>query len=222
MSHKTLPITLLDFETGGFDAKTNAVTEVAAITFDSETFEEIARYEAILKPYNDDLLYDPQALQVTGITMEMINNGVDFKTFSKEFIAFLKKSNVHSHPKYRPVLAGHNIAFDVPFLQQLLYFIGKKVDEFFNSHSDYFGNPYPKTLDTLPLAMIKWPDMMKHTLGECIQKSGFELVHAHRAMNDVKSNVELLKTFIQSLRNNSVGSVLSVEEERPFRELFKF
>jgi len=38
MSYKTLPITLLDFETGGYDARINAVTEVAAITFDSESF----------------------------------------------------------------------------------------------------------------------------------------------------------------------------------------
>jgi len=168
------------------------------------------------------LIYEPDALSFTGISMEMLNKGIDFKTFSKEFPAFLKKSNPHSHPKYRTIIAGHNVTFDVPFLQQLMFFMGKKIEDYFNSYVDYYGNQQPKVFDTLQLTMIKWPEMLKHTLADGINKAGFELVQAHRAMNDVKANVELLKVFIKSLKNEGMTMADVISEERPFREIFKF
>lgn len=223
MAVKTSPIIVLDFETGGFESRQNAVTEFAGICIDGDTFEEIARYEAIIAPYSDDLLYNPDALKATNISMKQINEGIDFKTFTKEFLSFLKKCNIYSHVKYRPIIAGHNVTFDIAFLQQLFFHMGKKIEQYIACKDDYNGNQQPKYFDTQMLAMSRWGNdetMLRHTLTDCVSKIGEEIVNAHRAMNDVEATLTLLLSFLKSLRNE--GAVNSgVVEESP-REKFKF
>lgn len=221
---KTPNILIFDYETGGLDPKTNAVTEFAGIIIDGESLEEISRYEAVLKPYSDDLLYDPKALEFTGISMEQINTGVDFKVFSKDFLQFLKRGQSHSHAKYKTLLAGHNVVFDIGFLQQLFFYMGKRIEDYVATGQDFYGNYYPKYFDTLPLSQFKWAneDMVSHKLTDCASKIGIEIVNAHRAMNDVIATKDLLINFIKSLRN--IGITLNSEEilETRFRETFKF
>jgi DNA polymerase III epsilon subunit-like protein len=222
MANKTAPICLLDFETGGFDSKINPVVEIAAITFDGDTLEEICRYECILKPYDSELLYNPDALVANGINMDMINNGTDLKQFTSEFITFLRKSNIYTHPKFRLVLAGHNIQFDIKFLQHVFYYMNKKIQDYFNCSEDFYGNQYPHFIDTLRLAQLKWANdstMVDHKLGTCIQKAGFELINAHRAMADVKGNTDLLHYFIKELRQENTQTIV---QETRFRDKFKF
>lgn len=223
--NKVPPILVMDFETGGLESQINPVTEFAGIFLYGDTLEEICRYEAILQPYNPELIYDPGALKATNITMEMLQAGVDFKTFAKDFWNFLRKGNIHSHVKFRPILAGHNIDFDIPFLQQLLHQMGKKMADVLGGKEDFWGHFQPKKFDTLPLSMIAWANeiMIDHKLGTCVQKAGFELVNAHRAMADVKANADLLKFFINNLRgkNNSAG-LEEVIQTTAFRETFKF
>lgn len=228
MLNKTAPICVLDFETGGFDPKVNAITEIAAITFDGDSLEEIARFECLLKPYDNELLYDPDALRITNISMDLLNNsGLDFKTFTNDFISFLKKSNIYSHPKYRLILSGHNIQFDIKFLQALFIRMNKKIQDFFNCSEDYYGNQYPNFIDSLRLSQILWGDdssMVDHKLNTCIQKAGFELVNAHRAMSDVIGNKDLFTYIINRMRNN-ISSNDSKDENKEivrFREKFKF
>lgn len=224
--NKVPTILIMDLETGGFDPRVNAVTEFAGIGINGETFEEIARFEAIIAPYSDELLYEPDALRITNISMEQIKAGMNFKTFTKEFCSFLKKINIHTHQKYRTILAGHNIVFDISFLQQLFFYMGKNLADYVACSTDYYGNSQPKYFDTLPLSMIRWgkdESMIKHSLSDCISKIGNEIVNAHRAMNDVIGNKDLLIEFLQSMRNENqhkTGDQIIVEQR--FRETFKF
>lgn len=221
---KTPNILIFDYETGGFDPQANAVTEFAGIIIDGETLEEVSRYEAVLKPYSDDLLYDPKALEFTGISMEQINTGVDFKTFSKDYLQFLKRGQSHAHAKYKTILVGHNVPFDIGFKQQLFYYMGKKIEDYVATGKDFYGNSYPKYFDTLPLAQIKWAneEMMSHKLTDCALKVGIEIVNAHRAMNDVIATKDVFINFIKSLRDDGKATKELVEVETRFRKTFKF
>jgi DNA polymerase III alpha subunit (gram-positive type) len=219
--NKVPPILIYDFETGGFESQIHAVTEFAGIFIDGDTLEEICRYEAVLKPYHPDLLYTPEALKASNMTMEIINNGIDFKTFTRDFTTFLRKGAIHSGEKYKPIVGGHNIVFDNPFMQQLFHHMGKKIQEFLNCKEDFYGNWYPKYVDSLTWAMIAYPELLSHKLGECVIHSGAELVNAHRAMTDVKGNGNLFEKFFKNLRGTG-NVVVDTAEKTLYREAFKF
>ena len=227
MAVKTPPIIILDFETGGFSSRENAVTEFAGIGINGETFEEIARYEAIVAPYSDDLLYNPDALKATNISMNQINSGVEFKKFSRDLLSFFRKCAIHSHIKYRPIIAGHNVTFDISFLQQIFFHTGKQIDKYLNCNKDHHGNQQPKYFDTQILAMTAWGNdeaMTKHTLTDCVNKIGEEIVNAHRAMNDVEATKSLLVNFLKRLRGSQTvdGDFVTNDESVSFRDKFKF
>lgn len=214
-----------DWETGGFDPKGNAVTEFAAIAINGDTLEEIARYEAMIAPYDDELLYDPKALEVTKISMSMIQSGIPFKTFMKEKKAFLKKVAIHTGAKYKPIMVGHNIVFDIGFTQQVFKKDGSKVQDYYACQEDYFGNHYPKYLDTLNLAYLRWGNdetMISHKLTDCVHKIGEEIVDAHRAMNDVEATTTLFVDMIKKIRNQGNAVEAAIELPTRFREEFKF
>lgn len=224
---KTPPIVINDWETGGFSSNTNAVTEYAAIAIDGDTLEELGRYEAVIAPYDNDLLYDPVALEVTGMSMSLIKGGVPFKEFMKGKKAFLKKIAIYSGPKYKPIMAGHNIPFDINFSQQVFLKDGSKIQDYFACNQDHFGNYYPKYIDTFTLALMRWGNdetMTNHKLTDCVHKIGEEIVNAHRAMNDVEANTTLLINNIKQLRNLGATVAESIESTTGvrFRENFKF
>src|SRR5690606_12878660 len=129
-----------------------------------------------------------------------------------------------SHIKYRTLLCEHNVKFDINFMHQLFYYMGKKIEDYFSCDKDYFGNQQPNYFDTQKLAMIKWGDdktMVKHKLTDCVNKIGEEIVNAHRAMNDVVATKSLMINFLKSLRNKN-QTAEKVAEETRFREIFKF
>ena len=65
-----------DIETGGLSADKNPITEFAMIVYDCQTLQEKFRFETFIKPY-DNLVYEPEALKHTGITLEMLKDGID-------------------------------------------------------------------------------------------------------------------------------------------------
>ena len=212
--NKSFPLLVCDFETGGFDCRTNAVTEFAGIIIDSTTFKELARYEVIFKPYDDTLLYDPEALSKTNINTTQLEAGTDLKTFKKEFTTFLKQGKIYKGEKYKMVMAGHNIGFDVGFMQQICAKANIPILDYLAGSVDYYGNPQLKLMDTLDLAIQAYaPDdtMLSHTLSDCAAKIGEELVNAHRAMNDVQATVKVIVNLIQRLRASGIDVATVME-----------
>lgn len=223
---KTPPFFITDFETGGFSSRENAITEFAAIVLDGDTLEELGRYEAIVAPYDDNLLYDPKALEATKISMSMIQSGVPFKTFMKELKAFIKRTTIHSGAKYKPIITGHNIPFDINFFQQIFEKDKSKIQDYFACNEDHFGNQYPKYIDSLTLAYLTWgndPTMISHKLTDCVHKIGEEIVNAHRAMNDVEATATLVINYVKRMREQSQNTEsVAVESAPRFRTEFKF
>ena len=205
---KVNPFIIFDFETGGLDSKKHAATEIAMLCIDGSTLEEVGRYESYFLPYLKE--YDKAALDYTGITMEKLKReGKLLKDVVKEIVAWVKemraKLDCTSYTK-KPVLVGHNVVFDLSFLQSI--FKDAKLDPttLFDGKKDYYNNYQYNTVDTIAESKKAWGDddvMNSFNLTACVNKAGLEIVEAHKAMNDVVATKELLLVLINRMRNSS-------------------
>lgn len=200
-------IIILDTETGGLDEKENPIMEIAMIVKDITTWEEIGRWESLVKGYSD-LSYDQKALDVHGITVSECNNsGLSLEDAVKTCIQLFKKFT----PKGdrgggRPILAGHNLPFDIKMLKMAFKLAGYNLSDYVLSNGDEIT-----ILDSLPMAKFFWPNESNHKLGDCCKKAGLGDFTAHRAMPDVIASADLFEFFRDKYNSNKSSNSQSDE-----------
>jgi DNA polymerase III epsilon subunit-like protein len=216
-------IICLDFETGGLDAQKQAITQIAFISFEASTFKEINRYESYVSPYGN-YQYEDKALEMTGVTYEKIESGKDIRTVVKEISELFSEANTSGHTK-KPILLGHNIPFDISFLQQIFAFTKTDLSKYFDGKKDFYGNFSPNYLDTLYMSKAMWANdesMQKFKLENCCSKAGVDLVDAHSALNDVVATKELFMYLINNMRSEASISTSEDIKKTKFRTTFQF
>lgn len=201
---------VFDVETGGFDYLAHPITQIALITIDSKTLEELDRFETYIKPYND-LVITKEALGVTGLRMSDINNGLSAKESVNILSKYFKKSMPNSRPENRPVMIGHNVQFDLGFLFYLFESCGKDVHSSIGETS----------ICTMALAKQALPDASSLKLKSVCESIGVKLNDAHKAMNDTIATAEVFRYFTNRLRSSS-GSFKADTEVKKSRLKFQF
>lgn len=185
-------IIVFDTETGGLKPELNPIMELALIVRDVETWEEVSRWESLIKGYGG-FKYDQVALDIHGISVsEVENSGISVQ----EFVGTMIKIFRNFTPKgdrggSRPILAGHNMGFDISMLKFAFSTVGEDLSKYVLSN-----NKEICTLDTLPLAKFVWSGKdMSHKLGDCCKRAGLGDFTAHRAMPDVVATCDLIEYF---------------------------
>lgn len=204
-----------DYETGGLPSSTKKpfldvpLCEVACVVVDMEKLEVIDEYQDMFKPnYKDGLIYEPKALEVNGLTLSMLEEkGKD----PKEVYNNLKQLYLkYKNPRQGAVVCGHNFTgFDHPFTIELFAYY---IDDVWK---------YVKWVeDTQKLAYYANLEQQDYKLATCCADNNIALTGAHRAINDARSNAQLFISYVKKLRGE--GAAVSKEENKPFREQFKF
>lgn len=193
---------VFDCETGGLDRKKNPILEIALVTLDGDTLEEIKRYETYVQVY-DDLIVEKEALAANGIKMRDVEqHGISKKQFCKDITAYFKGSMPGSHPSLKPVVVGHNIPFDIGFM-----------DEAFKDEKVKFSDlRAPIFHDTMLDAKRVFTKSAKINLGTCCELAGIKLVNAHRAMPDVLATADLFRYFTKRIMNDSSSKSVKVDK----------
>lgn len=201
-----------DVETGGLPDKLKkqathevALTEIAFVAIDSETLEIVDQKSWLFKPYRPDLIYEQEAVQVSGISLDFLKeNGLEMKEAFKDILKFL---SFQRRGKNLPKLVGHNIKnFDLAFITGLFELNEVDITQYFN------GDVY----DTMDWARDKWIDGRFNLQSVC-QRFGIEHVSAHRALPDTIATAKVFIKFIQLLRAEQI-----TEKKEKFRDTFKF
>lgn len=229
---------VLDFETGGLDCTRCACTQIAMQAVRLDTFEVLDRYANYIAPYDKQPLggvpkrkvlktrraveqenaaepmdYEPVALNYTGITMELLRSrGVALKQVAAEVIDFARRHTLSKGPRYKPVLIGQNIPFDIGFLQQIMAYAGlqKEFAQAFAGTTDFYGNFQPHYLDTIALARLclaAEPDITSYKLELVAERLGIELDDAHDADADVTATRQIVVQCGRRLRQNEGADV---------------
>lgn len=200
----TSKFAILDFETGGLDYKLHPVTQVGLIIVEPKNFAILDQYETFVKPYSG-LTYTKEALQKSRVTMEEINSGVDVKKVLAKLIELSKKHT--SGPKSKPILVGHNLAFDLDFAQAIFDLASKHLYDFFSRY-------YYDTMEQQKIIERKSKTDLSFNLTACCERYGIKLKAAHGAMPDVLATRQLMNAQLSGYSVNEDSTKSEKMEER--------
>ena len=182
-----LPV-VLDIETGGFDAQSNPLLELACtfLEWEQEVLQPGATCLWNVLPFAGSVI-DPASLKVTGIDVTSPDrNAQDEKVvlvgFFKEVRARMKLAGCH-----RAVIVAHNAAFDAGFISVVCARQAIKRNPF---------HPFT-TVDTAALGAVAYG----HTvLQELCRRAGiaFDQSRAHSAAYDAERTAELFCTIVNA------------------------
>ena len=240
----------LDFETGSLECTTGACTQLAMQAIRLDTFDVLDRYVKYITPYEkqdigghakrkvlknkheimqdrQSMLYEPAALDYSGITMDMlVSMGVDHKEVAQSIIDFAKKNTLSKGHQVKPVLIGQNITFDIGFLQQLMNYSGlvKEFEKVFSGSKDFYGNFQPHYIDTIDLTRLVFANnslMSSYKLEIICERLGIELDDAHDADADVTASLNIVRICSSRLRNQTDGAEIRILKNEKSRKHFK-
>ncbi|ULG70848.1 ribonuclease T [Marinobacterium sediminicola] len=186
-----LPV-VVDVETAGFNPRTDALLEIAAVTLtmDENGYLMIDQsYDANVIPFPGANL-EQSALDFTGINPEdPARNAVAEQEALEQIFKPIRKS-IKSHGCKRAVLVGHNAAFDHSFVTNASERCNIKRNPF---------HPF-STFDTVSLAGLAYGQTV---LAKACDLAGIEFdgKQAHSALYDTVKTAELFCTIVNQWKD---------------------
>jgi ribonuclease T len=176
-----LPV-VVDVETGGFNSKTDALLEIAAVFVDFGDGGVLTRGQTIrfhVKPFEGANL-EPASLAVNGIDPDHpLRPAIDEKDALQRVFREVRQA-IRANGCSRAVLVGHNAAFDLNFLNEAI------------ERSDIKRNPFHpfSCFDTATLCGVAFGQTV---LSRAIAAAGFDWDEssAHSAAYDAEKTADL-------------------------------
>lgn len=245
---------VFDFETGGLDARKCGATQISLHAVRIDTFEIMDKLNLYILPYHyqagigkpkrkvlrskydiqddeEDALmeYNDKALDVSGITMEMLNtNGVELKEVCERIIDFIQRNTFNVTASNKPFLVGQNVLFDIAFMQQIMMYSGlyDKFSKVVDGKTDFFGNFQPYYIDTIlfsKLALDHDKTINSWKLELSAERLGIDMDDAHDADADVTATREIVRVLTGRMRNvdGDTAGTLAIEKRDKMRNHFK-
>lgn len=181
-----LPV-VVDVETGGFDARRDALLEIAAVTLymdDQGLLHPAETHACHVEPFAGANI-DPKALAFNGIDPDHpFRLALPEKEALTKIAAPVRKAVKESGCK-RAILVGHNAFFDLGFLNAAVERCAFKRNPF---------HPF-STFDTVSLAGLAYGQTV---LAKAVQSAGidWDASQAHSAIYDTEKTAELFCTII--------------------------
>lgn len=155
---------LLDLETTGGNAVHDRITEIAAVRIEQGV--EVARWSTLVNPGTNISSFIER---LTGISNAMVRDAPGFDEIASQLLKLLEGA----------VLVAHNVRFDHGFLLNELGRMDLPLRV--------------KTLCTVRLSRLLYPQFKGHGLDAIMQRHGLTSTARHRAMGDVEVMQSWLK-----------------------------
>ena len=188
---------VIDVETGGFNEKTDALLEVAAITLkidETGTIDIHNQYTANVEPFAKANI-EPASLEITGIDpYHPFRMAKPEDIVIKELFKFVSKE-MKLHGCTKAIMIGHNTTLDLNFINAAA--LRNKITR----------NPFHpfSTFDTVSLAGLAYGQTV---LSRAAEAAGLEWDNneAHSALYDASQTAKLFCKIVNSW-NSGIGSV---------------
>lgn len=193
-----LPV-VIDVETGGFHARTDALLEIAAVIIQVDGSGRVSRgatHAFHVQPFEGARL-DPASLEVTGIDpWHPLRIALPEEEALKQLFRHVRTA-IRAHACRRAILVGHNAAFDLGFLNAAVARCGIRRNPF---------HPF-SCFDTATLAGVALGQTVL-AKAAVVAELDWDPASAHSARYDAERTAEL---FCQ-IANTSRDSYLRAEE----------
>lgn len=198
-----LPV-VVDVETGGFNPRTDALLEIAAVLveFDEHGMLQPAEQHRFMTRPFEGANVEPASLQVTGIDpYNPMRPAVDEGEALRRLFAEIRRE-VKAHGCKRAVLVGHNAFFDLHFLNAAVERCGIKRNPF---------HPF-SSFDTATLAGVAFGQTV---LSRAIEAAGstWDDEQAHSALYDAERTAWLFCEIVNRFRTVYEESLAGVESD---------
>jgi DNA polymerase III epsilon subunit family exonuclease len=177
VKHATDEFVVVDVETTGRDPKVADLIEIGAVRVRNRKI--VDRFSTFVSPARAIF-----GAQMHGITDADVANAPVAREAVEKFLAFAGDT----------ALVGHNIGFDLGFLEEALGQPGKFADA--------------KRYDTLAIARDGYPDLESYKLGDIARFLGVTVETAHRGLADAETTAAILACFAEDL----AGRVATIED----------
>lgn len=188
-----LPV-VVDLETGGFNARTDALLEIAAVTLTMDEQGHLLPDETFsfhIEPF-EGANVEQSALDFTGIRLDSPlrqNAALKEKEALEEIFRPIRKA-LKSHQCNRAILVGHNAAFDHGFLNAAVERAGIKRNPF---------HPF-SSFDTATLSGLVYGQTV---LARACRAAGipFDSQEAHSARYDTERTADLFCAIVNRFKD---------------------
>lgn len=188
---------VIDVETGGFNEKTDALLEVAALTLKIDEHGNIDinnKYTANIDPFPGSNI-EPASLEITGIDpYHPFRMAKPEKEAIRELFRFVGKE-MKEHGCTRAIMIGHNTTLDLNFINAAA------------TRNKISRNPFHpfSTFDTVSLAGLAYGQTV---LSRAVEAAGIEWSNdeAHSALYDASQTAKLFCKIVNSW-NQAIGPV---------------
>jgi ribonuclease T len=196
-----LPV-VIDVETAGFDARRDALLEIAAVTLEMDADGFVSRkdtFSSHVEPFPGANL-DQESLEFTGIDPYNPFRMAVPEHEALELIFKPVRRAIKDSTCNRAILVGHNASFDLSFLNAAVKRTGIKRNPF---------HPF-STFDTVPLAGMAFGQTV---LARAVQAAGFDWNNekAHSAVYDTERTADLFCSIINQWNEFSIQFANSPE-----------
>ncbi len=167
----------IDIETTGLDPQRDAIIEIAAVKFNGNRVED--EWSTLINPSRP---IPKQIIQLTGIRDEMVLNAPPLRAVSQDLADFVGNDPV----------VGHNVRFDLSFLQRSSILRLNQV------------------IDTYELASIILPGNSRYNLGTLGLTLGIPFQGLHRALDDARLTRSVLLALYQKLLEFPIETIAEI------------
>lgn len=193
---------VFDYETSSTKPNTTQILQIGAAVLHPRTLDVVEEFNSLAK-YEEWSSVESKALEVNGLTKEILDEAPTIDIAWKQFTMFIRKYNTGKSLWGNVIPCGHNICnFDIPITNRYAKRFGdwSKAEERNNLFHPFLS------LDTAPI-LFSWFENEKSpkTIGQVAvaKHLGFsdkELKEAHTAIADVRVNYKILVRFLQFQR----------------------
>ncbi|MDP8101773.1 ribonuclease T [Phocoenobacter atlanticus] len=197
-----LPV-VIDVETSGLNAQTDALLELAAITVKMDEKGYLIADQKChfhIKPFEGANI-NPESLKINGINLEDENRGAIAEVVAIPEMFKMVRKAMKEQGCQRAIIVAHNATFDQQFLQQAVKRIGAKRDPF---------HPFAM-FDTATLAGFVYGQTV--LVKACqMAEIPFDNKQAHGALYDTEITAELFCKMVNKFKDLGGFPVIQTSE----------
>lgn len=193
-----LPV-VIDVETGGFNAQSDALLEIAAVLlrFDAGVLTPAESFRYLVKPF-EGLNIEPASLAVTGIDpWHPLRAAMEEAEALRELFRHIRRE-VRDAGCKRAILVGHNASFDLGFVNAAV------------ARNDIRRNPF-HPFSSFDTATVGGMAFGQTVLRHAVQAAGlsWDAEQAHSALYDARMTAELFCAGVNRYRSIYEGAQAS-------------